>query len=244
MKKAVMREPLTNYARARRSLCGMLPSLLMALTTLLVLGNTAQAQNDQMVPYQEGLHYFLIEGAPITPAVTQELSEVFSYLCTHCNTFDPYAESWKKNMPEGVSFTRVPAVFGRESWELYARGYVTAKMMNVPDEAHLALMERIWKEKEILRTIDELATFYSQFGLDRDKFLSTSRSFAVDGKLRKDQALVKAWGIRGTPSLVLNGKYLITGNPAVASYDVMFDIVDYLIGLETLAAQQASVAAD
>ncbi len=117
-------------------------------------------------------------------------------------------------------------------------------MMNVPDEAHMALMDRIWKEKDIMRNMDELATFYSQFGVDREKFISTSRSFAVDGKLRKDQALIQTWGIRGTPSLVLNGKYLITGSAAVASYDVMFDIVDYLIGLETPADQQISVAAD
>jgi thiol:disulfide interchange protein DsbA len=218
--------------------------LLMALTALLVLGNSAQAQNDQPVPYQEGVHYFLIEGAPAAPVETQELSEVFSYLCTHCNTFEPYVSSWKQNKPEGVVFRRVPAVFGRESWELYARGYVTAEMMNVPDEAHMALMDRIWKEKDIMRNMDELATFYSQFGVDREKFISTSRSFAVDGKLRKDQALIQTWGIRGTPSLVLNGKYLITGSSAVASYDVMFDIVDYLIGLETPADQQISVAAD
>jgi thiol:disulfide interchange protein DsbA len=117
-------------------------------------------------------------------------------------------------------------------------------MMNVPDEAHTALMARIWKEKNMIRNMDELADFYSQYGLDRDKFLSTSRSFAVDGKLRKDQALVQAWGIRGTPSLVLNGKYRIAGSAAVASYDVMFDIVDYLIGLEAAAVQQTSAGAD
>jgi len=216
----------------------------LALTTLLVLGGTAQAQSDQPAPYQEGLHYIVIDGAPEFTGETQELAEVFSYLCTHCNTFEPFVESWKQKMPEGVSFRRVPAVFGRESWELYARAYVTAEMMNAPDEAHAAMMDRIWKQKEIMRNIDELATFYSQFGLDREKFISTSKSFAVDGKLRKDQSLIRSWGIRGTPSLVLNGKYLIAGSAAVSSYDVMFNIVDYLIGLETLAAQQTSVAAD
>jgi thiol:disulfide interchange protein DsbA len=117
-------------------------------------------------------------------------------------------------------------------------------MMDVPDEAHVALMDRIWKEKNIIRSMDELATFYSQFGLDKEKFLSTSRSFAVDGRLRKDQASIKAYGIRGTPALVLNGKYRISGNEAVASYEAMFDVVDYLIGQEEASVQQASVATD
>lgn len=218
--------------------------ILMALTILLVLGGTAQAQNGSAEKYQEGLHYFVIQGAPPFTGDKQQLVEIFSYLCTHCNTFEPYIENWKKRMPPGVEFSRNPAVFGRESWELYARGYVTAKMMGVPDEAHSALMEKIWKEKDILRNMDELATFYSQFGLDKNKFLSTARSFAVDGKLRKDQALIQSWGIRGTPALVLNGKYRIAGSEAVASYDVMFDIVDYLIGLETPSVQQTSAAAD
>ncbi|MDH3941267.1 MAG: hypothetical protein OET46_09780, partial [Xanthomonadales bacterium] len=62
--------------------------------------------------------------------------------------------------------------------------------------------------------------------------------------LRKDQALVQAYGIRGTPALVLNGKYRIAGNAAVASYDAMFEVVDYLIEKEKVSVQQASVAAD
>ena len=218
--------------------------LMVCVAALLLLSNVAQAQADKPVPYQEGLHYFLIEGAPAVSGDTMKLEEAFSYLCTHCFTFEPYVASWKQRKPENVQFRRIPVVFGRGSWELYARGYVTAEMMNVPVEAHTALMDRIWKEKAIIRDMDELATFYSQFGLDKEKFISTSRSFAVDGKLRKDKSLVQAYDIRGTPSMVLNGKYRISANAAVANYDVMFDVVDYLIELDTPAPQQISAAAD
>jgi thiol:disulfide interchange protein DsbA len=211
---------------------------------LLAFSFTAYAQGGDTGKYQEGVHYALIEGAPVRSSDTMVLEEAFSYLCTHCNTFDPYVESWKKRKPEFVEFRRIPVGFGRGSWELYARGYVTAKMMNVSDEAHLALMDRIWNEKNIIRNMDELATFYSEFGLDKEKFLSTSKSFAVDSKLRKDQQLVQAYGIRGTPALVLNGKYRISGNAAVASYDAMFDVVDYLIAQEAASMQQASVASE
>ena len=218
--------------------------LTVCAAALLLLSNVAQAQAGKPVPYQEGLHYFLIEGAPAVSGDTMKLEEAFSYLCTHCFTFEPYVASWKQRKPENVQFRRIPVVFGRGSWELYARGYVTSEMMKVPEEAHTALMDRIWKEKAIIRNLDELATFYSQFGLDKEKFISTSRSFAVDGKLRKDQSLVQAYGIRGTPSMVLNGKYRISANAAVANFDVMFDIVDYLIELDNPAPQQISAAAD
>lgn len=219
--------------------------LFAACAITLLFSNVAMAQSEEMVPYQEGLHYFEIEGAPAVSGDTIKLEEAFSYLCTHCNTFDPYVQAWQKRAPDNVAFRRIPVVFGRGSWELYARGYVTAEMMGVPEEAHYALMDRIWNEKSIIRDMDELATFYSQFGLDKEKFMSTSRSFAVDGKMRKDQSLVQTYGIRGTPSLVVNGKYRIAGSAAVPSYDVMFDVVDYLIELERLGSKQtASVAAD
>jgi len=218
--------------------------MMMCVAALLLFTGAAQAQGDKPVPYQEGLHYFLIEGAPAVSSDKMKLEEAFSYLCTHCNTFEPYISSWKQRKPDFVEFRRIPVGFGRASWELYARGYVTAQMMNAPDNAHSALMDRIWKEKDIIRDMDGLATFYSQFGLDKEKFLSTSRSFAVDGTLRKDQMLVASYGIRATPTVVLNGKYRIAGGAAVANFDVMFDIVDYLIELETPALQQTSVAAD
>ena len=218
--------------------------LMVCVTALLLLSNVAQAQSGKPVPYQEGLHYFLIEGAPAVSGDSMKLEEAFSYLCTHCYTFESYAASWVQRKPENVKFRRIPVVFGRASWELYARGYVTALMMNAPPEAHIALMDRIWKEKAVIRNLDQLAAFYSQFGLDKEKFISTSRSFAVDSMLRKDQTLVQAYGIRGTPSMVLNGKYRIASSAAVTSYDVMFDIVDYLIELDTPASQQTSAAAD
>ena len=207
-----------------------------AFATLALLGlvfGTAAAQAAEPAPYQEGLHYFLIDDAPAAPSEEMELIEAFSYLCTHCNTFDPYINNWIKRKPENVSFRRIPVVFGRSSWELYARGYVTAEMLGIAETAHGDLMHRLWNEKQILRSMDELADFYSQYGADKEKFISTSRSFAVDGKMRKDQLAVQNYGIRGTPALVLNGRYRITGGAAVPNYDVMMDIVDFLIEKES-----------
>jgi thiol:disulfide interchange protein DsbA len=217
---------------------------LVLIANVLSLSLAAQADSGKPVPYQEGLHYFLVEGAPVTTSETMELVEAFSYMCSHCNTFEPFINAWQKRKPEYVEFRRIPVVFGRGSWELYARGFVTAEMMNAPEAAHAAMMDRLWKEKNIIRSMDELAAFYSQFGLDKDKFLATSSSFAVETRLMKDQQKVRAYGITGTPSLILNGKYRIAGNAAVPSFDVMLDVVDFLIARESAGMQQSSAAAD
>lgn len=215
---------------------------MFTVLALLLGAAAAQAQDSKPVPYQEGLHYFLIEGAPVETGGPVEVLEFFSYLCSHCNTFEPYINAWKKRKPEGVEFRRIPVVFGRGSWELYARGYVTADMLKVGEEAHTAMMDRLWKEKAVMRTMDELADFYSQFGVDREKFLATASSFAVDSKIKRDQLKLQAYGITGTPSLVVGGKYRITGSAAVPSFDVMLDVVNYLIEQESAVSQQSSAA--
>ena len=206
--------------------------LVLVLAAAWLLSAPLQAQSGSSVNYQEGLHYFLIEDSKHTPEDPTELVEVFSYLCTHCNTFEPYINSWAARNAETVKFTRIPVVFGRKAWEIYARAFVTAQVMGLGDDVHSAMMDKLWKEKSVMRTMEELAGFYSNFGIDPKAFLATSKSFAVDARMRKEQRLVQTYGIRATPTLVLNGKYRIGANAAVASFDVMLDVVDYLIATE------------
>ena len=199
---------------------------------LLLFSGTVAAQGKGLVPYQEGLHYFRIDNASEIRGDKVEVLEMFSYLCSHCNTFEPYVNSWAAQIPDYVEFKRIPIVFGRESWELYARAYATADIMNLAEKAHMAMMDRLWKERKVMRSLDEIADFYAGFGADKEKFLSTAQSFAVDGKLRKEQQLARSYGITSTPSLVVNGKYRITGNAAIPSFDAMLDVVDYLVEIE------------
>lgn len=212
--------------------------LVSVLTASVLWLPSALAQKEE---FQEGLHYFTIEGAPAVSEGPVELIEAFSYLCTHCNSFEPYIQSWLKRKPENVGFRRVPVVFGRSTWEMYARAYVTAELMGIGDDAHRAMMDKLWKQKQIMRSLDELAAFYAEFGADPDRFMSTSKSFAVDGKIRKDQLLMQTYGIRGTPALVVNGKYRIQAGGAVSNFDVMLNIADFLIAREQ-AARTAAVA--
>lgn len=216
--------------------------LLVAAT--LFSGGQVYAQGGKTIEYQEGLHYFLIDGAPASLTQPVEVVEAFSYLCSHCNTFDPYIESWKQRKPDNVEFRRVPVVFGRKSWELYARGFVTAQMLGVSEEAHTAMMDRLWKDKEMMRSMEEIADFYSQFGVESEKFLGAANSFAVDARLKRDQLQLQSYGITATPTLIIGGKYRVAGNAAVSSFDVMLDVVDYLVKRESVGSQPNSVAAD
>lgn len=203
----------------------MLNRLIISLG--LLLGSQAVLAQDQ---YQEGVHYIKIDQPPsqVTNGEVQ-LSEIFSYGCSHCNTFEPYMQAWIKNKPDYVKVTRLPVTFGRKAWELMARGYVTADVLGIADESHAPMMDAVWKEGKQFRNVDELASFYAQFGVEKAAFIASYNSFAVDSIMRKDQRDVGQFGITGTPTLVVDRRYRIQGNEHVPSFDDMLAVANYLI---------------
>lgn len=211
----------------------------MLLTLSLLLGAQLAVAQDE--PYKEGVHYFKIDQAPATSDSGQvEVSEFFSYLCSHCNTFDPYVENWLKSKPDNVKFERIPVAFGRKAWEMMARAYITAEMLGIANASHMAMMDAIWKQGKQFRSVDDLATFYAGFGVDKATFIANFQSFAADSQLRKSQYDVRAFGITGTPSLVVDGKYRVVGNRDVKDFDAMLNVVDFLVARETAAQAAAS----
>ncbi len=199
--------------------------------SLLLGGQLAQAQQDR---YEEGLHYFKLDQAE-TPAKSDsiEVTEVFSYACTHCNTFEPYMQNWMKSKPENVKVNRLHVTFGRKSWEMMARGYITAEMLGIADKSHVAMMDAIWKDRRPFRSVDDLADFYSAFGVEKDAFLANYKSFAADSQLRKSERDVQLFGIRGTPTIMVNRKYRIATSTEVTSLDALLEILDFLVAKES-----------
>lgn len=191
----------------------------------------AMAQDE---PYQEGVHYFKVNQVPAdTGSDTVEVTELFSYACSHCNTMEPYVQSWVQSKPDNVVFNRIGVAFGRKAWEMMARAYITAEMLGIADESHIAMMDAIWKDGKQFRSLDDLADFYSGFGVERSAFLANYQSFAADSALRKSQRDVQLFGITGTPSLVVNRKYRIQSSKDVRDYNAMLDVVDYLVDMES-----------
>ena len=199
----------------------------------LVAASTVFAADAPATPasWEEGKNYFLVD--PPQPTATGdkvEVLEVFSYACPHCAHFQPTAEEIRKSLPAGSVFVYMPAVFN-PSWEPYARAFYAAESLGVLDKTHQALFDALHQEHLPLRTLDDLAGFYAQHGVDKAKFLATAGSFEVESKLQRASQIVKADGVDGTPSVIVNGKYRVTGVSA-GGYPQMVQVVDYLVKKE------------
>lgn len=181
--------------------------------------------------WEEGKSYFLVDPPQQTATGDKvEVLEVFSYACPHCAHFQPYADQLKASLPSGAVFTYMPAVFNA-TWEPYARAYYTAESLGVVDNTHQALFDALHNEHLPMRTLEDLSAFYAQHGVDKAKFIAMANSFEVESKMQRSMQMVKAYNVDGTPTIIVNGKYRVTGASA-GGYPQLIELVDWLVQKE------------
>lgn len=193
----------------------------------------AKATNAAVEPaaFQAGIHYQVINPAYDTESEEVVVYEFFGYPCPHCATFEPYMKKLEVELPEGAKLVRVPVVFAKQ-WQPYAQAYYTFEALDIVDQAHGAMFDAVHQHKKQFRTIEEIAVWAaSSFGVDKEKFLSTAKSFVVDGQIRKGMKMLQAMGVTSTPTLVTNGKYLPNAKALKARNDVI-EITQFLVNQE------------
>ena len=68
-------------------------------------------------------------------------------------------------------------------------------------------------------------------GVDVTQFKAAASSFAVEGRLAKAKQYIQAEGVDGTPTMIVDGKYRITGPEGSTRADQL-KIADKLIAQE------------
>jgi thiol:disulfide interchange protein DsbA len=220
-----------------------LVALFAIAATALPLLASAQTQ------WTEGKNYFTVTPALHTsaPAGKIEVTEVFSYACPHCSQFRPVVKQLKASMPPNVVFTMVPASFNpSEDWPMFQRAYVTAEALGIAERANDGIFDAVWKSGELAvvdpqtnrlkspaPSIQDAARVYNKLtGVPVDKFLAVSQSFAVEVKMKADDAYLLHGQVDSTPTLVVNGKYRLTTETAGGA-DQVVQLVKFLVNKES-----------
>lgn len=196
--------------------------------------------------WTEGEHYERIT-PPVPPANPGkvEVTEVFSYGCPFCYQALPLAERIKASLPAYAEMNYVHASFmPSEAWPMFQRAFLTAQALGIAEANHKAFFEAIWETGELplmdpqtrrpvqpLPHIGNAAKFYARHaGIKEDDFLARSRQPDIDAAVSRSEAFIKACGVTGTPTFIVNGKYR-TGK-GIRTADDMVRVVNYLVGLE------------
>ena len=166
-----------------------------------------------------------------------EVLEVFWYGCPHCFSFLPNMEQYDESKPDYVALRRMPAIF-RDSWVAHARAFYTAELLGVEEEIHRPMFETIHLRKQALDSKEELRKFFEKYGVSNDDFDKTYDSFAVETLLRKSQVMQQRYGVRGTPTVIVNGKYRVSGSLA-GSRENVIKVIEALVEREHAAKMAA-----
>ena len=206
----------------------VVPALLLLLASVY---GPAQAQTTEPVA---GKDYIEIpNGSPLDPVEGKVVvEEFFNYICPACNGFEPFFLAWQEKLPDYVEVVHIPAAF-RQDFMSYARAYYAAQSFDIAEKSHAAVYSAIHREHVIPaegERMDEaqIAKWYANYGVDADEFLKTMQSFGVDFKIRRATEHMQKSRVASTPSIVVNGKYLVRGQ----TYNDMLNIADYLIAKE------------
>ena len=175
----------------------------LVLAASLLIGSAALAA-------EPGRDYKLLNPAQPVSTAKIEVLEFFFYGCSHCFYLHPHLSKWEKTMPKDVELTYVPTIF-RDSWEPMARTYYALELLGQLHPLHDALFAAWNVDKIDLSDESRIADFVVPRGVDRAKFSAAYNSFTMQSKVARSRQMLRSYGITGTPTLVVDGKYLITG---------------------------------
>ncbi len=187
-----------------------------------------QAQDDK---YLEGVHYEVLPQVVRTANANKiEVNELFSYHCSHCYNFQSQVHAWRDSLADDVDFQRTHVVWN-SGMEVYARAYYSALTLDVFGLLHTAIFETIHLRKQAVRSEDDVRDLFVAQGVDGERFERTFNSFGITSMLNQGKARARAYRSKGTPEMVVNGKYRITMGMNGGGAG-MLDVANFLIAKE------------
>jgi thiol:disulfide interchange protein DsbA len=174
----------------------------------------------------EDVDYVRIDPQP-APLDKVEVIEFFFYGCESCNRLESALQSWLKTIPGDVSFRRIPAI-RRSAWVPLTRLYFSLERLGEIDRLHSQVYRVVQEEGVNFVSTSSRDQWADKVGIDRDKLAQLLDSDEVNAQVQRAHDLTVAYGVRATPTFVVDGKYLTSGGVA-GSMDGLLSIVDGLI---------------
>jgi thiol:disulfide interchange protein DsbA len=200
---------------------------LVAGMMLLVAGAASAA-----VQLQQGVNYKLLQPAQPTSVGPGkvEVVEVFWYACGHCYMLEPKLEAWNRSgRPANAELVRLPATWNNVL-KTHARLFYTMELLGKHE-----LNPEIWREINVrgnrLDTPDKIESFFTSRGVSKADFQRAFASFSMDSKIAKAEDLNRRYRITGTPTIIVNGKY-VTDVGMAGSEEKLFEVVNALVAKE------------
>lgn len=166
--------------------------------------------------FDEGEHYTVISSEVAKP----DIKEYFSAYCPHCEMMEPYINSARKKIRESkrkYDFERSHVSFlggvPKSIQRMVTSSMFLAEKLEKQDEYVEFLFHKIHKEGVKISTPESLQEAMKQFGFTDDEIknemLSSDIQEQTVAAIEEQERLVRGGKLKGVPSFVINGKYLV-----------------------------------
>ncbi|MGC3873862.1 thiol:disulfide interchange protein DsbA/DsbL [Halomonas sp. GXIMD04776] len=142
-----------------------------------------------------------------------EVTEVFWYGCPHCYDLEEPLDAWVTELPDDVVFERLPATMG-DVWVRHATAFFAAQQLGILDKVHSDFFDAIHQDGKQLTDIDDIAAFFSNYGVSEEEAKKALTSFGVKSQINRAHAKMRGYKLMGVPALVVDGRYVVTPNSA------------------------------
>lgn len=173
--------------------------------------------------------YRLIDPQPVETAGKIEVIDFFWYGCPFCNALQPALEDWIRRKPADVALRRVPAIL-KDVWAPHVRIYYTLEALGEVERLHLEVYRGYHVEELHMSQPEVAAEWAVRHGIDRQKWLAAYASPEVSQKVERAKELTRRYDVQGTPSLVVDGRYL-TSPRLAGTVGGMIPVLDDLVRL-------------
>jgi thiol:disulfide interchange protein DsbA len=177
----------------------------------------------------EGVDYVLIDPPLARNTAGIEVVEFFYYGCESCHRFEPLLQQWLAGKPADVDFRRVPAL-RRAQWIPLARLFFALDELGALPRLHGEAYRAFHDLNRDLASRPQAVQWASSHGLDGERFEQALLSDAVTLKVQRARDTTIRYGVRATPSLAVDGRYLTSGQ-LLGDIEQLIPVLDGLVNM-------------
>lgn len=176
----------------------------------------------------EGVDYELLDPPQRTADSGRiEVIEFFYYGCESCDRLEPRLEAWLQHKPADVDFRRLPAL-RRTDWIPLTRVFFVLEELGALPRLHGEVYRAVHAEQRDLRSKSGLLEWSQSKGLPPAAVEHALDSDATAIKIEKARDLTIAYGVRVTPTVIVDGRYL-TSAGMLGDIDQVVPVLEGLI---------------
>ncbi|UCH52270.1 MAG: thiol:disulfide interchange protein DsbA/DsbL, partial [Pseudomonadota bacterium] len=186
----------------------------------------------------EDQDYIAIDPQPVESIGRIEVIEFFYYGCESCYLLEPLLREWVIRRSAQIDFTLIPAL-RRSEWVPLSDLFFALHSLGVLPRLHDRVYVAIHEDGRRMSSRREQVRWVHEQGVDPSVFEAELDSDATSIATQQARDATVAYGISATPSIVVDGRYLTTGE-MIGNASRVFHVLDGLLEL-ALAARRGAL---